>query len=266
MNAAAAAATLKDVLDCPASASDMSVLAVGHAHIDVGWLWRVKETVRKSARTFATQLDLIDRYPDYVFGASQPQLYEFVKDNYPSLYEKIKKAVKAGRWEPQGAMWVEADCNVIGGESMVRQILYGKNFFMDEFGVDVKNLWLPDVFGYSASMPQILRKSGVDYFLTQKMSWSRFNRFPHHSFMWRGIDGTDVLTHFPPEDTYNSTLNPGRLHRASERFTEKAVLDEFICLFGIGDGWRGTETIPDRERSSDAGYRGLSPGPVRPGG
>ena len=230
---------LKQELEKQASASDLNVSAIGHAHIDTGWLWPVRETVRKCARTFATQLDLIDKYPDYIFGASQPQHYQFIKDHYPELYERIKNAVKSGNWEVQGGMWVEADCNLISGESMVRQVLHGKNFFRDEFGVEVDNLWLPDVFGYSAALPQILKKSGINYFLTQKLSWSQFNEFPYQTFNWRGIDGTEILTHFPPENTYNSELDTEFLIPAQESFKEKDRIDEFISLFGIGDGGGG---------------------------
>ena len=230
---------LKTELSKPAAASDLNVAAIGHAHIDTGWLWPVRETVRKCARTYATQLSIIDNYPDYIFGASQPQHYQFIKDNYPELYERIKKAVKSGNWEAQGGMWVEADCNLISGESMVRQLLHGKNFFRDELGVDVDNLWLPDVFGYSAALPQILKKSGINYFLTQKLSWSQFNEFPHHTFNWRGIDGTEILTHFPPENTYNSELDTEFLIPARDSFKEKDQIDEFISLFGVGDGGGG---------------------------
>lgn len=238
-NSQKARESLKGELSKSAAPSDLTVSAIGHAHIDTGWLWPVKETVRKCARTFATQLDLIKRYPDYIFGASQPQHYQFMKDHYPDLFQEIKKAVKSGNWEVQGGMWVEADCNLISGESMVRQFLHGKNFFKDEFDVEVDNLWLPDVFGYSAAMPQILKKSGVNYFLTQKMSWSQFNDFPHQTFNWRGIDGTEVLTHFPPENTYNSELDTEFLLPAQSTFKEKDKLDEFISLFGVGDGGGG---------------------------
>jgi alpha-mannosidase len=230
---------LKRELSKPASASSLSVTAVGHAHIDTAWLWPVKESIRKCARTFATQLDLIDRYPDYIFGASQAQHYAFVKEHYPELYKRVKVAVKAGRWEIQGGMWVEADCNLTGGESLVRQILHGKNFFRDEFGVDIDNLWLPDVFGYSAALPQILRRSGIKYFLTQKLSWNQINDFPHHTFKWRGIDGSEVLTHFPPENTYNSQLAAESLVTAQDNFKENDYIDEFISLFGVGDGGGG---------------------------
>ena len=219
--------------------SDLRTTAVGHAHIDTAWLWPLEETVRKCGRTFANQLDLINRFPGYVFGASQAQHYAFVKDAYPLLYSRIKDKIREGRWEVQGGMWVEADCNLIGGESMVRQILHGKNFFQEEFGVDVRFLWLPDVFGYSAAMPQILLKSGMETMVTQKISWNQFNRFPHHSFCWRGLDGSEVVVHFPPEDNYNSLLRPSELRRAQNNFAEGDFLDEFLTLFGVGDGGGG---------------------------
>ena len=222
-----------------ASSSELKVAAVGHAHIDTGWLWPVRETIRKCARTFTTQLDLIERYPDYVFGASMPQHYQFMKDFYPSIFKRIKAAVKKGQWELQGGMWVEADCNLISGESMVRQLLYGKIFFKKEFGVNVDNLWLPDVFGYSAALPQILKQAEIDYFLTQKISWNQFNDFPHQTFNWRGIDGTEILTHFPPENTYNSELDTKFLMPAQKTFKEKDKLNEFMSLFGVGDGGGG---------------------------
>ncbi len=238
-NAAEARKPLRKILDLPAMSSAMTVHAVGHAHIDTGWLWPVRETIRKCARTYATQIELIKKYPGYVFGASAPQHYQFVKDHYPELYEKIRQAVADGNWELQGGMWVEADCNIISGESMVRQFLTGKNFFRDEFGVDVKNLWIPDVFGYSAAMPQIIRKAGCDYFLTQKLSWSQFNTFPYQSFFWQGIDGSKVLTHFPPENTYNSFLTSDALYNAQQTYKESAVSSHFMSLFGIGDGGGG---------------------------
>lgn len=237
--AAQAREILQTELALPAEASALTAYAVGHAHIDTGWLWPVRETIRKCARTFANQLRLIDRYPGYVFGASQPQHYAFVKKHYPELYERIRARVADGRWECQGAMWVEADCNIISGESMVRQILHGKNFFRDEFGVETKNVWLPDVFGYSASMPQMLRRAGIDFFVTQKISWSQYNQFPHTTFTWRGIDGSEVITHFPPEGNYNSYLGPETLCRGAERFQEKGYIPGFLSLFGIGDGGGG---------------------------
>jgi alpha-mannosidase len=226
---------------------------VGHAHIDIAWLWPIREGRRKAARTFATQLALLDQYPGYVFGASQPQLYAFVEQDHPGLFARVRAAVDEGRWEPQGAMWVEADCNLPGGESLVRQVLHGKNYFRDRFGVDVRHLWLPDVFGYSAALPQILRRAGVDVLLTQKLSWSQFNRFPHTTFRWRGIDGSEVLVHFPPEDSYNSEVRPEDLCRAESRFEERDCLDGMLCLFGIGDGGGG----PREEFLERARRRGI---------
>lgn len=253
-NIAAARKYLADeIFSKGASSTAMAVTCVGHAHIDVGWMWPVRESIRKAARTFATQLALMEKYPDYVFGASQAELYMMVKENYPALYERIREKIKEGRWDVQGGMWVEADCNLISGESMVRQFLYGKNFFMDEFGVDVRNLWIPDVFGYSASMPQIIKKSGCDFFLTQKISWSRINQFPHNTFRWRGIDGTEILTHFPPEDSYNALCTPQQRVNAENRLRENAYLDEFMSLVGIGDGGGGPseEYLERNERMRD---------------
>ncbi|MBP5639395.1 MAG: alpha-mannosidase, partial [Victivallales bacterium] len=234
-----ARACLAPILNRPAMASAKRVTAVGHSHIDVGWLWPIKESIRKSARTFASQIYNLEHFPEFVFGASQPQNYQFIKENYPTLYEKIRYFVKQGRWEPQGGMWVEADCNLINGESMVRQFVHGMNFFKDEFGVEVNNLWLPDVFGYPASMPQIMLKSGCRHFLTQKLSKGRVNVYPFHTFYWIGIDGSKVLTHFPPENNYNSHGNAGSYIQAQNRFAERDFMGEFISLVGIGDGGGG---------------------------
>ncbi len=240
-NAAKAREILKPLFATPANASDLKVTAVSHAHIDTGWLWPVRETIRKCARTFSSQIALIEKYPGFVFGASQPQHFKFIKDYYPELYEKVKKYVRSGNIECQGGMWVEADCNVTGGEAMIRQFIHGKNFFKDEFDVDVRNLWIPDVFGYSAAMPQIMQKCGVDFFLTQKISWSQFNEFPHNTFFWRGLDGSEVLTHFPPEDTYNAPMLPAGHIKAQNNFKESHIADEFLCLYGIGNGGGGAK-------------------------
>ena len=238
-NAAAAREVLQKIFRVAPSGSMMTAHGVGHAHIDTGWLWPVRESIRKCARTFSSQIALIEEYPEYIFGASSAQHYAFVKEHYPALYEKIKQAVAAGRWEIQGGMWVEADCNLISGESMIRQFLHGKNFFMDEFGVDVTNLWIPDVFGYSAALPQIIKKAGCRYFLTQKISWNKTNRFPYHTFLWRGIDGTEILTHFPPADTYNWLGEPQTMNHAQSRYHESVQTGEFLNLMGIGDGGGG---------------------------
>jgi alpha-mannosidase len=217
----------------------LHVRAIGHSHIDLAWLWPIRETIRKGARTFATVLHHMERYPDYVFGASQPQLYAWMKEHYPGLYRRFAERIAEGRIECQGAMWVEPDTNVPGGESLARQLLYGKRYFRQEFGVEVANCWLPDVFGYSGALPQLLVKAGVPYFLTQKLSWSLVNRYPHHTFLWRGIDGSEVLAHLPPEDTYNSSAAPRAILKAERNFADKGVSDECILLFGIGDGGGG---------------------------
>ena len=222
-------------------AADPSLLisALGHSHIDLAWLWPIRETVRKGARTFSTALMMMDQYPDYIFGASQPQLYQWVKSYYPLLYEKIKPRVREGRWETLGAMWVEADTNLPGGESLVRQILYGKRFFQIEFNQDSKILWLPDSFGFNAALPQILIKSGVDYFLTTKLSWNQFDQYPHHTFLWKGIDGSSVLAHLPPEGTYNSSAVPPAIVKTEADYLDKGVSDHCLNVFGIGDGGGG---------------------------
>lgn len=238
-NAARARAELAPELARPACSSSMTVTGLGHAHIDTGFMWPVRETVRKCGRTFANQIDLLEKYPDYVFGASSPLHYLFVREHYPALYEKVRQSVRSGRWELLGGMWIEADCNLSGGESLVRQFLYGKNFFRDEFGIEVKNLWLPDIFGCPASLPQIARLAGCPNFVCQKMSWNQTNRFPYHAFHWRGIDGSELLTHFLPEDSYIAFVRPSELIPAENRFNENTVTDEFLSLFGIGDGGGG---------------------------
>ncbi len=219
--------------------ASVHVTAIGHAHIDTAWLWPFRETVRKVARTWSSQIGLIKRYPGYKFGASQAQLYQFCKDNYPKLFAKVKKAVADEDWEVQGGMWVEADCNIPSGESLVRQFLLGMRFFRDEFGRVPNNLWLPDVFGYSGNLPQILRACGIGFFLTQKLSWNRYNKFPHNSFVWEGIDGSRVVVHFPPEDDYNSYMLPGALKCHETNNGEAGIVDVAVSLFGIGDGGGG---------------------------
>lgn len=238
-NAGLSREILRRELGKPASASDLTAWAVGHAHLDTAWLWPVAKTVRKCGRTFASQLSLLEKYPGYVFGASQPQQYQFVKERYPALYGQVKRMVAAGRWEPQGGMWVESDCNIPSGESLVRQILHGKNFFRDEFGVEVDNLWLPDAFGFTAALPQIMQRSGLKYFMSQKLSWNQVNEFPHHTFLWRGLDGSEVIAHFLPENNYNSMLGTDCLVPAQAAFKEKAFIGGFLSLFGVGDGGGG---------------------------
>jgi alpha-mannosidase len=238
-SAASARAELASALKKPAGPDAHRVSAIGHAHIDSAWLWPIRETKRKSARTFSNALRLMEDYPEYNFSASQAQQYQWMKELYPPLYERMRAQVAAGRFEPIGSMWVEADCNIPSGESLVRQIVHGKRFFLDEFDRETADLWLPDVFGYSAALPQILAEAGITSFLTQKMSWSETNRFPHSTFWWEGIDGTRILTHFPPADTYNGNMSVGELAKSERQFAQRAVSNHSLYPFGYGDGGGG---------------------------
>lgn len=227
-----------------------SVSCVGHTHIDVAWLWPVRQTREKAQRSFATVLALMDRYPDYKFMSSQCYLYRAVKEEAPELYERIKQRVAEGRWDVEGAMWLEADCNLISGESLVRQILYGKRFMKREFGVDSKVLWLPDVFGYSAALPQILKQSGVETFVTSKISWNDTNVLPYDMFRWKGLDGSEVFTYFltapadanNPKDihtNYNAIASPVDFLRTYNRMQQKSLTNEVLMDYGYGDGGGG---------------------------
>ncbi len=216
------------------------VFLTGHSHIDTAWLWPLRETVRKCGRTFSTACRLLERYPDYHFSCSQPQLYAYTRQYFPDLYEQIKGWVKAGRWECTSGMWVESDCNVPSGEALIRQFLYGIRLFRDEFGVKPTTCWLPDVFGYPASMPQILRGCGLENFYTNKLHWQARNPFPAHLFWWRGVDGTRILAHIPRlKNYYNGWPNPEELNIAWDNFSQKAVYPETLFPFGFGDGGGG---------------------------
>ena len=215
------------------------ISSIGHAHLDLAWLWPLRETHRKGARTFANALRLMEEYDDYIFGASQPQLYQWIKDRHPRLYDEVKQRVSEGRWEVQGGMWVESDTNISGEEALVRQMLYGIRYFKQDFGIRVNSLWLPDVFGYSGNMPQIIRKSGLDYFMTIKISWNDTNEFPYHTFNWRGIDGSEVLAHMPPEGEYNSPADARWLLKSMQNYREKHFDTRTLNLFGVGDGGGG---------------------------
>lgn len=241
--AAVGRAILAPVLAKPAYASAHRVVAVGHAHIDSAWLWPLRETIRKCARTFSNVLDLMDRDPGFVFAASSAQQYAWMKEHYPDLFERIRTRVAEGRFVPVGGMWVESDTNIPGGEALVRQFVAGKAFFMREFGIEPLEVWLPDSFGYSAAVPQIATASGCRYFLTQKTSWNETNTMPHHTFLWEGIDGSRIFTHFPPVDTYNSVLSGEELARAQRQYAEKGASNVSLAPFGFGDGGGG----PTRE-------------------
>ncbi len=227
------------LLSKPANASALTAYSVGHAHIDLAWLWPVRETIRKGGRTFATALRLLESYPEYVFGASQAQLYLWTKEHYPYLYQQIKQAVTQGRWEIQGAGWVEFDTNLTGGESIIRQMLYGKRFFSEEFGISPNVLWLPDCFGFNANLPQLMQGCGVKFFMTQKLSWNESDTFPHNLFRWQGIDGSEVLAHQLPTHDYNFSNTPKAFLETEKRFTQSETNSEFLNLFGIGDGGGG---------------------------
>ena len=232
---------LTSLRSTPAAATHR-ISAVGHAHIDTAWLWPIRETRRKCARSFSTQLELMDEYPDYRFACSQPQQYLWMKEGYPSIYEGIRQKVAAGQWEPVGGMWVEPDCNLPSGESLARQLLHGKRFFIREFGYEPKDVWLPDVFGYPASLPQLIAAAGCKYFLTQKLSWNETNKPAHHTFIWEGIDGTRIFTHFPPADTYNGDFSAGEVVSSAAHFKDQERSSRSLYLFGRGDGGGGPDS------------------------
>ena len=247
------------------STSDFVYDAVGHGHLDQAWLWPIRETRRKAARTYARQLVNIDERPDYVYGTSQPQQLQWMKERHPALFERMKRAVAAGRLELQGSFWVETDTNMPGGESLIRQSLVGRRFLQQEFGLTDEQLrlcWLPDTFGYSGNLPQILKKSGMDWFQTIKLSWNKINVSPHRTFHWHGIDGSSVLVHMPPEGDYNSRAAADGLLRGLRQYPER-TLGTALLVYGSGDGGGGPGEIHleliDRERN----LRGLPQ--VKPG-
>lgn len=251
--AAAARAALADVLASPAEPSAHEISAVGHAHIDSAWLWPVRETIRKVARTTSSMADLIDRTDDFVYGMSSAQQYAWVKEHRPEVWTRIKDAVAGGRFLPLGGMWVESDTVMPSGEAIARQFSQGQRFFEREFGIRSKGVWLPDSFGYSPALPQLVRRAGFDWFFTQKISWNQVNVFPHHTFWWEGIDGSRVLTHFPPMDTYNSQLSGEELAKATHQFRESRRASGSIAPVGFGDGGGGTtrEMTGKAERLAD---------------
>ena len=241
--AAAGREALAEVLARPAYASAHQLVATGHAHIDSAWLWPVRETVRKCARTFSNVVSLMDEHPDFVFSCSSAQQLAWIKELYPELFSRIREKVRSGQFIPVGGMWVESDTNMPGGEAMARQFVEGKSFFMAEFGIECREAWLPDSFGYSAALPQIVKSAGSRWFLTQKISWNQTNKFPHHTFNWEGIDGTRLFTHFPPVDTYNSELTGRELAHAERNYRDHGRGTVSLVPFGYGDGGGG----PTRE-------------------
>ncbi|SDS49278.1 alpha-mannosidase [Actinoplanes derwentensis] len=247
--APAARAAVAAVLARPAHASAHTLSAIGHAHIDSAWLWPLRETIRKTSRTFSNVTALAQEYPDFIFACSQAQQYDWVKQHYPAVYQRIRDAVTAGQWIPVGGQWVEADGNLPGGEALARQLVHGKRFFLDEFGVETKGVWLPDSFGYNGAYPQLARLAGMEWFLTQKLSWNESNPLPHHTFWWEGIDGTRIFTHFPPIDTYNAAMTGDELAHAVRNFADKGKATRSLAPFGHGDGGGGpTREMMERAR------------------
>ncbi|WP_370416052.1 alpha-mannosidase [Streptomyces fradiae] len=251
--AAAARAELAGVLASPAEPSAHRISAVGHAHIDSAWLWPLRETVRKVARTTANMTALLEDQPDFVYTMSQAQQYAWIKEHRPEVYARVKKAVAEGRFVPAGGMWVESDTNMPSSEAMARQFVHGKRFFLDEFGVENHEAWLPDTFGFAGGLPQIIRQAGSKWLLTQKISWSQVNSFPHHTFWWEGIDGTRIFTHFPPIDTYNCSMQGKEIAHAVRNFKDKGRARHSLAPTGWGDGGGGTtrEMIAKAARMRD---------------
>lgn len=254
----------------------VTAASVGHTHIDVAWMWQFSHTKMKTQRSFSTALKLLEEYPEFVFMASQPQLYEYMKEEQPEQFDRIREYVKQGRWEPEGGMWVEADCNLTSGESLIRQFLVGKKYFRETFNTDSRVLWLPDVFGYSAALPQICKKCGIDYFMTTKISWNEKNKIPYDTFLWKGIDGSELLTHFSPVKqydttdynpfgfarsphitTYNGVLEPDYVMGGWKRYSQKKLNPFFLMPYGYGDGGGGpTRDMIEKGRRMSAGLPG----------
>jgi alpha-mannosidase len=250
----AALKTLKAGIASAGDPMNVDIIGVGHAHIDVAWLWTLGQTVRKSGRTFSNVLRLMEQYPDYKFSQSQAQLYQYTEQYYPEIFAGIKERVREGRWEPMGGTWVEPDCNAIGAESLARQFLLGRGYFRKHFGdVDTPVLWLPDTFGYSWALPQLIKQAGMKYFITHKMSWNQYNQMPNQILWWQGLDGTRVLTHFlttpsnwiylPHSTTYNAVVSAQEIFGTWNNFHQKETHNELITAYGYGDGGGG----PTRE-------------------
>ncbi|MGL6314189.1 alpha-mannosidase [Vibrio sp. WXL103] len=230
---------LCDIYQVPAAGGSVDITATGHAHLDLAWMWPLREGKRKAMRTFATAVANLDKYEDYLFGASQYQLFEWVQEEYPELFERIQHHVKQGRFELQGCFWVESDLNLVSGESLIRQVMFGRQYTQEHFGQSVNYLWEPDVFGFTAALPQILVKSGVKYIASQKLSQNKVNPFPHHLFKWQGLDGSELIMHNFPEDTYDSRARATSVLKLEANYKEKAICNEALMVYGVGDGGGG---------------------------
>ena len=238
--AQAARDQLTEVLSAPAEHSAHKISAIGHSHIDSAWLWPLRETIRKVSRTCSSMVELLGYDEEFLYGMSSAQQYKWLKTHRPEVWERVKQAVADGRFLPLGGMWVESDTVMPSGESLVRQFLYGQKFFREEFGITSAGVWLPDSFGYSPAMPQLMRRAGFEWFFTQKISWNQQNKFPHHTFLWEGIDGSRMFSHFPSMDTYNSQLSGEEVAKASRQFREARITNNSIAPVGWGDGGGGT--------------------------
>ena len=230
---------LRPVMEAKNGSTAPVFYAVGNAHLDLAWLWPMAETYRKTERTFAAQLRLIEEYPEYKFIQSQPASYEMCRKYYPELFARIKEAIKGGQWIADGAMWVEPDTNMASGEALIRQLVHGKRYYKEEFGVDSEILWLPDTFGYTAALPQILKGCGVKYLVTQKIFWSynEGEQFPYHYFTWQGMDGSQIVSFLPTSYTYRT--DPIEANRIWKERTQLQDLDAFLMPYGYGDGGGG---------------------------
>ena len=262
--------TLMDGISAAGQPLDVDIIAAGHAHIDTAWLWTLGQTRRKAGRTFHTVIRYMEQYPRYHFTQSQPQLYDYVRRDYPELFEAIRERIQEGRWEPIGGMWVEADCNISGGESLARQFLLGRRFFREHFGEgsDSPVLWLPDVFGYAWNLPQLIRLAGLEYFFTIKIGWNQYNKLPYDSFWWQGLDGTKVLTHFSTTPdardiksiaTYNAEITGLTTLGTWYNLKQKAETKTILMSYGWGDGGGG----PDRHMLENAVELANFPGAPR---
>jgi alpha-mannosidase len=248
-----------------------TVSMVGHTHIDLAWKWTLDMTKEKCIRSFATVCNLMQRYPDYLFTSSQPQEFAFLKETMPELFSSVQSLARTGRWEMEGGAWVECDCNLTSGESLVRQCLYGKRFIQDQFGQQCRIFWMPDTFGFTANLPQIIKKSGLSYFMTTKLNWNETNMMPHDTFFWKGLDGTRVLSHMVTttdlsawkqrrqfNTTYNGLCNPSQVLGTWERYQDKTINNDVLSLFGYGDGGGGpTAEMLEREQRMQTGVPGL---------
>ncbi len=252
-------AILAALLRAPHRASHAHELAaIGHAHIDTAWLWPLAETYRKMQRSFSSQLRYMEDYPEYRFACSQAQQYAWIKERNPDLWQRIRAAVERGQFVPVGGSWVEPDCNLPSGESLARQFLYGQRWFEREFGRRHREFWSPDAFGYAGQLPQILREAGITRFLTQKLSWNRFNRPEHHTLVWQGDDGSEVLAHYPPADTYNCEVSVAELLKVTREYRDHDHSRTSLLVYGYGDGGGG----PDARMLEFAAARGRPAGPA----